>query len=101
MRVTETNGGLKVHVVAGSYVVLLGFDMPQDDCDGLLGFAIHRLDHTENEARFLEGMKAFVETDPDFPAGAQYSTREHPIQSFQWPTIRRSRDTTTRIPSPP
>ena len=84
MRVTETNGGLKVHAVAGSYVVLLGFDMPRDDCDGLLGFSIHRIDHTENEAGFLEGMKAFAETDPGFPPGSQYSTQQHPIQSFQW-----------------
>jgi phosphatidylserine/phosphatidylglycerophosphate/cardiolipin synthase-like enzyme len=29
-------------------------------------------------------MKAFAETDPGFPAGSLYSTREHPIQSFQW-----------------
>ncbi|HYN00067.1 MAG TPA: phospholipase D-like domain-containing protein, partial [Aestuariivirgaceae bacterium] len=84
MRVTKTNGGLKVHALAGSYVVLLGFDMPQADCDGLLGFSIHRVDHTENEAGFLTGMKAFAETDPGLPAGSQYSTREHPIQSFQW-----------------
>lgn len=84
MRVTETNAGLKVHAVAGSYVVLLGFNMPQDHCDGLLGFSIHRVDHTENEAYFLQGMKAFAETDPGFPPGSQYSTSEHPIQSFQW-----------------
>jgi phosphatidylserine/phosphatidylglycerophosphate/cardiolipin synthase-like enzyme len=84
MRVTKTNGGLKVHAVAGSYVVLLGFDMPQEDCDGLLGFSIHRVDHTENDAHFLEGMKAFAETDPGLPPGSQFSTREQPIQSFQW-----------------
>ena len=29
-------------------------------------------------------MKAFAETDPGFPPGSQYSTRDHPIQSFQW-----------------
>jgi phosphatidylserine/phosphatidylglycerophosphate/cardiolipin synthase-like enzyme len=84
MRVTETNGGLKVHVVAGTYVVLLGFDLAEADCDGLLGFSIHRTDHTENEAFFLSGMKAFDETNPGFPAGSLYSTRDHPIQSFQW-----------------
>ena len=50
MRVTETNGGLKVHAVAGTYVVLLGFDLPEADCGGLLGFSIHRVDHTQNEA---------------------------------------------------
>ena len=84
MRVTRTNDGLKVHAVSGTYVVLLGFDLAEADCEGLLGFSIHRTDHTENEAYFLSGMKAFVETDPGFPAGALYSTKDHPIQSFQW-----------------
>jgi PLD-like domain len=84
MRETQTSGGLKVHAVAGTYVVLLGFDLPQASCDGLLGFSIHRFDHTDQEAHFLEGMKAFAETDPGFPAGSLYSTKDHPIQSFQW-----------------
>lgn len=84
MRATSTNDGLKVHAVAGTYVVLLGFDLPQADCEGLLGFSVHRVDRTENEASYLEAMKAFAETDPGFPAGSLYSTKEHPIQSFQW-----------------
>jgi phosphatidylserine/phosphatidylglycerophosphate/cardiolipin synthase-like enzyme len=84
MRVTKTIGGLKVHAVAGTYVVLLGFDLPQADCQGLLGFSIHRTDHMENEAYFLSAMKAFAETDPGFPSGSLYLTKDHPIQSFQW-----------------
>jgi phosphatidylserine/phosphatidylglycerophosphate/cardiolipin synthase-like enzyme len=84
MRTANTTDGLKVHVIAGTYVVVLGFDMPQADCIGLRGFSIHRVDHVENEAQYLEGMKAFAATDPGFPAGSHYSTREHPIQSFQW-----------------
>ncbi len=84
MRVTKKNDGLKVHTVAGTYVVLLGFNLAEEDCDGLLGFSIHRTDHTENEAYYLSAMKAFAETDPGFPAGSLYSTKDHPIQSFQW-----------------
>jgi phosphatidylserine/phosphatidylglycerophosphate/cardiolipin synthase-like enzyme len=84
MRVTQMNSGLKVHAVAGTYVVLLGFDLAEAACNGLLGFSIHRTDHTEQEAFFLSAMKAFAETDPGFPTGALYSTRDHPIQSFQW-----------------
>jgi len=84
MRVTKTRDGLKVHAVAGTYVVLLGWTLPESDCNGLLGFALHRTDHTEDEAYYMEGMKAFAETDPGFPAGSTYSTRSHPIQSFQW-----------------
>lgn len=84
MRITQTTNGLRVHAIAGTYVVLLGFDLPESDCDGLLGFSIHRQDLTENEAYYLSGSKAFAETDPGFPTGAQFSTRDHPIQSFQW-----------------
>ena len=84
MREHAQQGVLSVHAIAGTYVVLLGFNMPEPECEGLLGFSIHRTDHTENEAYFLEAMKAFAETDPGFPPGSSYSTRDHPIQSFQW-----------------
>lgn len=84
MRISNTSNGLKVQVIAGTYVVVLGFDLPQASCNGLLGFSIHRNDKTENEAYYLEAMKTFAETDPGFPAGSLYSTRDHPIQSFQW-----------------
>ncbi len=84
MRVSNQSNGLKVHAVAGTYVVMMGFDLAQDTADGLLGFSLHRTDHTENEAFFLQGMKAFAETDPGFPPGSLYSTQDHPIQSFQW-----------------
>jgi phosphatidylserine/phosphatidylglycerophosphate/cardiolipin synthase-like enzyme len=80
----QTNGGLTVHAVAGTYVVMLGFNLPEAECDGLLGFSIHRTDHTEKEAYYLRAMKAFEETDPGHPPGTLYSTRDHPIQSFQW-----------------
>src|SRR5262249_18333449 len=73
-----------LQAIAGTYVVLLGIDMKPADCAGLLGFAIHRTDHVEEEAYWLKGTKTFKETDPGLPPGAQYSTREHPIQGFTW-----------------
>lgn len=84
MRNTDTTGPLRLNVIAGTYVVMLGLDMNIADCEGLLGFSIHRTSHQENEAGYLTGMKCFAETDPGFAAGAQYSSREQPIQSFQW-----------------
>jgi phosphatidylserine/phosphatidylglycerophosphate/cardiolipin synthase-like enzyme len=84
MRVKVTDRGLTVQGIAGTYVVLLGFDLQQADCEGLMGFAIHRTDRTEDEAYWLEGLKTFAETDPGFPAGSKYSTRQHPIQGFTW-----------------
>ena len=84
MRRKKSVDGLTVQAIAGTYVVLLGFHMKKEDCPGLLGFSVHRTDHTENEAAFLQGMKCFAETDPGFPDGSSYSTKLHPVQSFGW-----------------
>jgi phosphatidylserine/phosphatidylglycerophosphate/cardiolipin synthase-like enzyme len=84
MRVIEDSNDLKVVAISGTYVVVLGYSLPEQQCDGLLGFSIHRVDHNENESYYLEGMKCFKETDPGFPSGSQYSTKDHPIQGFQW-----------------
>lgn len=76
--------GLSVHAISGTYVVMLGISLPASDCEGLRGFAIHRTDHTEHEAYYLRGLKTFAATDPGFPPGSTYSTRDHPIQGFGW-----------------
>jgi phosphatidylserine/phosphatidylglycerophosphate/cardiolipin synthase-like enzyme len=84
MRVVRKSGGLGVRAVSGTYVVSFGFDLPEAECAGLLGFSMHRTDHTAGDAGWLRGMKAFPETDPGLPAGSSYSTADHPVQSFQW-----------------
>jgi phosphatidylserine/phosphatidylglycerophosphate/cardiolipin synthase-like enzyme len=84
MRIRRSSGSLSVHAIAGTYVVMFGFDLGMADCPGLLGFSIHRTDHAENEAYYLEGQKVFEETDPDLAAGSSYSTKGQPVQSFQW-----------------
>lgn len=84
MRNSNANDSLSVLAIAGTYVVVLGWNFPESSCEGLLGFSIHRTDHTENEAYYLTGMKTFKATDPGFCPGSLYSTRDHPIQSFQW-----------------
>ena len=84
MRDHKTSQGLRVQAIAGTYVVLLGLNMKREQCDGLLGFAVHRTDHTEQEAYWLEGMKTFEATDPGFVPGSKYPTNQHPIQGFTW-----------------
>jgi hypothetical protein len=84
MRRRVTSDQLTVQAIAGSHVVLLGLHLPQAACAGLLGFAIHRTDHDEEEAYWLRGKKTFLATDPGLPPGASYSTRQHPIQGFTW-----------------
>ncbi|HLG17272.1 MAG TPA: phospholipase D-like domain-containing protein [Blastocatellia bacterium] len=84
MRKRVTNHGLTARAIAGSHVVLLSMNMDKSDCNGLRGFGIHRTDHTENEAYWLQGMKTFKETDPGLAPGAKFSTRNQPIQDFSW-----------------
>lgn len=84
MRKSNTNEEFTLNAIAGMHVVILGMDLPAADCDGLMGFAVHRTDHIEEEAYWMEGIKTFEETDPGFIAGSTYSTRHHPIQGFTW-----------------
>lgn len=83
MRKKATDGPLSVRAIAGAYVVLLGVDMAEESSGGVLGFAIERIDHTEDERYWLRGLKTFEETDPGV-AGGPVSTLEHPVQAFLW-----------------
>lgn len=70
--------------VAGTYVVLLGWDLADAGLKrGLLGFAIRREDKTEGETYWLRGMKAFPGTQKLAPGG-DVSSHDQPFQSFQW-----------------
>jgi phosphatidylserine/phosphatidylglycerophosphate/cardiolipin synthase-like enzyme len=84
MRIRKKAGPLSVHAIAGPHGVLLGMDLPKGKAKGLLGFAIHRSDLTEDERYWLSGFKTFQATFPDPAPGSLVSTREHPIQAFQW-----------------
>ncbi len=81
MRITQQLGNLTAQAIAGTHVVLLGWSMTKANSHDVLGFAIHRTDHTENEAYWLEGTKVFAETDP---GTSKASLRYHPVQGFTW-----------------
>jgi hypothetical protein len=82
MRNKEQKGDLSIQAIAGTHVVLLGMDLPKQECPGLLGFALRRKDHTEGEKYWLSGYKTFKSVEPSPPPGILYSTRQHPIQGF-------------------
>ncbi len=84
MRKKKTKNGISVQAIAGSHVVILGMSATEVARKGLLGFAIRRTDHTEQERYWLKGMKTFKEVVPYQRPGQQYSLLEHPIQSFRW-----------------
>lgn len=79
----SSNGKLKINVVTGTCVVLIGIGLKQVDAKNILGFAIHRTDHTRgDEGKWLEGMKVFEQSAAS--AGKLVSTRDFPIQGFLW-----------------
>ena len=81
MRTRNTSAkGLTVQAVAGTYVVLLGFDLAPQDRTGLLGFAVQRSDQAGDT--WLSGGITF----PNMTAGpnGEKGTNIFPIQKFRW-----------------
>ena len=84
MRFSHEANGVRVRIIAGTYVVILAIDATESAKQGLLGFAISRKDKTEGEEYWLQGMRTFKSVYPNPPEGALVSTHEHPIQDFLW-----------------
>jgi phosphatidylserine/phosphatidylglycerophosphate/cardiolipin synthase-like enzyme len=78
MRSFRSNGSLSVHAISGTYVVLLGMDLAEAEIKNLLGFAIHRRDHTAGREDWLQNMKRF-------PGRRRVGSSEvNPFQEFVW-----------------
>jgi phosphatidylserine/phosphatidylglycerophosphate/cardiolipin synthase-like enzyme len=84
MRKQIVHNGLTVNTVAGSHVVFFGLDLAEAQRPGFRGFGFKRFDHAEGEVVWLRGMKTFERTEPHPAKGETFSTRHHPVQSFQW-----------------
>ncbi|MEM7026187.1 MAG: phospholipase D-like domain-containing protein [Pseudomonadota bacterium] len=85
MRARQSKDGISVHAISGMHVVMLGLDATEEARRGLLGFAIRRIDHTENADYWLYGGKVFRSVLPNLDLdGPPISTLDHPIQSFLW-----------------
>ena len=84
MRARKTKAGLTVNAIAGSHVVFLGMDLAKEKRKGFRGFGFKRHDPAEGETVWLRGLKTFQATAPHPAPGETFSTREHPIQGFQW-----------------
>ena len=84
MRKNVTNGDLSVKAIAGAYVVFFGMNFPKNKTAKFLGFAMQRKDHQSGETIWMKGMKTFKETDPNDSIGSDFSSRQHPFQTFQW-----------------
>ena len=98
MRIRNTSAnGLTLRAVAGTYVVFMGFDIDSTRRRNLLGFALHRTDHTENESGWLMGGLKFPGASTD--TGSEARTNVFPIQRFRWGdyTAKPNHDYTYRL----
>jgi len=86
MRATDSQSGLTAMAIAGTHVVLVGWDMPEADIRqlGVLGFSLQRRRHSDGEVIWMPGMKTFQAVEPDPPPGVPVSSFLHPLQTFQW-----------------
>ncbi|WP_117190797.1 phospholipase D-like domain-containing protein [Rhizobium terrae] len=82
MRVAKD--GISVKPIVGSHTVLFGFDATPEARKGLLGFTLGKRKAGTGDIRWMRGFKFFEETNPHPEPGESKSTREHPIQDFQW-----------------
>lgn len=84
MRARNQVAGCTVAVVAGTHTVMLAMDFGDAARPGCLGFAIQRVDHTEDETVWMRGQKTFANAATSVAPGQDVSSREHPFQAFQW-----------------
>ena len=76
--------GLTGNAITGTHVAFFGLDLAPGLRPGFRGFAFRRTDHTEEDTLWLRGTKTFEKTAPHPARGETFSTRKHPVQSFQW-----------------
>lgn len=81
MRLQKSDNGLTAMATAGSYVVLVGWDMDEAVLRqrGILGFSLQRKRHEDGEIIWLGGMKSFEAVEPDPIPGELVSTFDHPL----------------------
>jgi phosphatidylserine/phosphatidylglycerophosphate/cardiolipin synthase-like enzyme len=80
MRARIHDQSLTVKAVAGTYDVLLAFDLDEDARAGCLGFSIERTDlDMGNRKRWLPNMLHFKADNSKFP-----TTATAPLQAFRW-----------------
>lgn len=90
MRIIGNSSTLKARAIAGTYVVVLAWDIQdghEAKLEGLLGFAVERTEFKSGvaiESYWMRSIKRFRDKDKSYPPGTPVSTADHPIQSFQW-----------------
>jgi phosphatidylserine/phosphatidylglycerophosphate/cardiolipin synthase-like enzyme len=74
----------QVFAVSGVNTISFAIVAGKRTKDGLLGFAVERIDPAEGEHFFMAGFKVFQSVIPHPDEKTQVSTFDHPVQSFVW-----------------
>src|SRR6185503_15722306 len=74
----------QVFAVTGINTISFGIHASEDAKQGLLGFAVERIDPERDEKYFMDGFKVFKTVIPAPNSDTYVSTWNHPIQSFLW-----------------
>lgn len=94
MRLSRLDGELRVKAIAGTEVILIALDMASAAREGLRGFAFKReIIGSGRPAEWMRAIKFYEQLVPHPNKDDDYSTREHPIQSFLWSDYRADVDT--------
>src|SRR5215211_9037713 len=87
----------QVFAVSGVNTISFGIQAGEESKAGLLGFAVERIDPTEDERYIMPGFKVFPSMVPFPTPEVLVSTWEHPIQSFVWDASPPSRTVSMSI----
>ncbi|MDQ4071141.1 MAG: phospholipase D-like domain-containing protein [Actinomycetota bacterium] len=74
----------QIFAVTGVNTISFALVVSPETADGLLGFAVERVDPAGDERFFVPGFKVFRSVIPEPDASTQVSTFDHPVQSFAW-----------------
>jgi phosphatidylserine/phosphatidylglycerophosphate/cardiolipin synthase-like enzyme len=74
----------QVFAVSGVNTISFAIIASDHTKQGLLGFAVERVDPTEHEQYYMPGFKVFPSVYPNPAQGLFVSTYEQPVQSFVW-----------------
>ena len=84
MRSQASHDGLSVHAIAGTHVVLFGFDLPKEATKGLVGFALRRRDKSRANAKWFPLDNFLLLKVNDKGEKPNHSSLENPFQEFVW-----------------
>ena len=91
MRSKANENGVSVKTYAGTTGVLLGMNVEPRKWEGLLGFALERLDGSSGEKEWLKAIVPFPGTERE--PGELFATNVAPVQRFRWSDYRVYPDT--------